>query len=156
MKLRQGQYHYSTEGVTVSDINKTTALNVTGQGGPDPKDPPDTAFVHDGYEQTDHIPAKKGMNPAITWTYRPALFSERVRYRDAQGPEQRAEEGYRIIHGHIVSWSLPQRCDRIGTIRALRPHLIDHMLHLILQYGEPTKKPDGDTGPSQEELDAKN
>jgi len=119
-------------------------------------EPPDSAFINDGYEQTHFIPAVAGLNPDIEFRFRPALFIERVRYRDAAGPEARAAEGCRILHGHVTGWNLKPPVGRHSSFQKLRPHVVDEMLHVILQYGQAKPKPSGEAGESEEERDEKN
>lgn len=112
------------------------------------------AFLEDGYTQDGYIAEVARLHPAVSFTYRPALYEEREAWRragakafDAKADTKLAAD---LIVGHITGWDVKKRDGAAVDLKAdnvarLHPAILRKLLEIVLGYE-----------PSDEAKDAKN
>jgi hypothetical protein len=99
----------------------------------------DSLFIDDGFTKTDHTPARPGLHPAVTATYRPALPRERLAYSaklDSRDPEQIEAYQTDLITRHVLDLN-GKKLDA-AQARRLEPNVRARLVDLVLSY-EPAR-----------------
>jgi len=116
------------------------------------------AFVDDGFDESAYIAESPGLHPAVRFTYRPLIASERSAwFRDMdRKPDDRAQITADMLARKVQSWDLKDRSGAVAKIEPaqllkLRPRLWDRMLAIV--SGQDASDFDPQTGKASQLFD---
>lgn len=122
------------------------------------------AIINDGYNEPGYLAERKGLHPAVKFTFRPMLHEKRagvnalIMAGGVNGPRAMVK----AIVDHLVSWDV---CDKdkkpvevsLANVAHLRPNLIEGLYNIVSGWApsdpEPNATPEeagADTAISQE------
>ena len=89
-------------------------------------------FIADGYTLSGRIDGLRGVYPALTFTYRPALPARVYAYMQesiASG-EAKTKAVVDLLREHLVSWSVPEEINDRNLRRVYQPLLFQLVEHV--------------------------
>lgn len=106
-------------------------------------------FADDGYTLTGTIPAKAGLFPEVTITYRPAVPSVRTKYLSAK-PDDMVKAGADLIEANVESFDVGGQKVKVVAAQAVKLHadLYHAVLNYVLGYADPNPPKGGPEGNS--------